>query len=150
MKLRINTRLAVALHILTVIALSAVKGVPSTSELMAKSVNTNPVVVRRITGMLKRAGLVEVQAGVGGASLRRKPEEITWLDVYNAVKVSEDVTLFHLHENPQQRCYIGKYMHEVLEAPLAEAQRAMEERLATFTLMDAVGPIAEKNHIEVR
>ena len=148
--MRINTRLAVALHILTVIELSAARGVPSTSELMAKSVNTNPVVIRRITGMLKRAGLVEVKAGVGGASLRRKAESITWLDVYHAVKTSEDVALFHLHENPQQRCYIGKYIHETLEAPLSEAQKAMEDKLATFTLMDAVRPIAEKNSIELK
>jgi len=147
--MRINTRLAVAIHILTAIELSAVKGLPSTSDYLALSVNTNPVVVRRVIGMLKKAGLVDVKAGVGGASLRRKPADITWLDVYNAMKVGEDVALFHMHENPTQRCYIGKYIHEVLETPFSAAQKAMEDKLATFTLLDTIVPIAEKNGIEL-
>ena len=148
--MRINTRLAVAIHIMTAIELFSVTGAASTSELLAKSVNTNPVVIRRIIGMLKKAGLVEVKAGVGGASLRRKPADITWLDVYNAVKDGEDASLFHMHENPQRRCYIGKYMHEVLENPLLAAQQAMEDKLATFTLLDTIAPIAEKNSIELK
>jgi len=148
--MRINTRLAVALHVMTAIELSAVKGVASTSDYLALSVNTNPVVIRRIIGMLKRADLVEVKAGVGGASLRRKPAEITWLDVYHAVKTSEDAALFHMHENPQQRCYIGRHIHAVLEAPLSAAQQAMEDKLATFTLLDAVRSIAEKNNLELK
>lgn len=147
--MRINTRFAVAIHILTLIELNNHKDIPNTSENLALSVNTNPVVVRRIVAMLKKAKLVDVRAGVGGASLKRKPIDITWLDVFNAVKDDDDFTLFNKHENPNGRCYVGAYIHEVLENPLYAAQKAMEDKLSTFTLMDALLPIAEKNNIEL-
>lgn len=148
--MRINTRLAVAIHILTLIELNNLKDIPNTSENLALSVNTNPVVVRRMIAMLKKAKLVEVKAGVGGAFLKRKPTEITWLDIYNAVKANEDFILFNKHENPNQSCYVGAYIHEVLENPLYIAQKAMEDKLSAFTLMDAILPIAEKNNMEMK
>jgi len=150
MKMRANTRLAVAIHILTLLALDNPKEVPNTSENLALSVNTNPVVVRRIIAMLKKAKLVNVKAGVGGASLARNPKDITWLDIYNAVKSNDDFTLFNKHENPNKKCYVGAYILDVIDEPLHMAQKAMEDKLSTFTLYDAMVPIAEKNNIQVR
>lgn len=147
--MRVNTRLAVAIHILTLIALDNPKDVPNTSENLALSVNTNPVVVRRIIAMLKKAGLVNVKAGVGGASLARKPKDITWFDIYDAVKSNNDFTLFNKHENPNKNCFVGAYILDVLDEPLHLAQKAMEDKLSTFTLYDAMLPIAEKNNIQV-
>jgi len=148
--MRINTRFAVAIHILTLIELNNLKDIPNTSENLALSVNTNPVVVRRIIAMLKKAKLVDVRAGVGGASLKRKPIDITWLDIFNAVKDNDDFILFNKHENPNQGCYVGAYIHDVLDNPLYIAQKAMEDKLATFTLLDAILPIAEKNNIKLK
>ncbi|MNI79545.1 putative HTH-type transcriptional regulator YwnA [compost metagenome] len=65
-----------------------------TSEWIAGSVNTNAVVIRRITGMLKKAGLVNVTSGTGGASLNKELKEITLLDVYRSVEVVEEGELF--------------------------------------------------------
>lgn len=65
--MNISTRFAVAIHILTLI--DSNKDGKSTSEWIAGSVNTNPVVIRRLTGMLNKAGLVEVRPGVAGAKL---------------------------------------------------------------------------------
>lgn len=148
--MRINTRLTVAIHILTLIELDNYKDIPNTSENLARSVNTNPVVVRRIISMLKKANLVNVKAGVGGASLTRNPKDITWLDIYNAVKSDNDFTLFDKHENLNRNCYVGAYILEVIDEPLYQAQKAMEDKLATFTLYDAIAPIAEKNNIKIR
>ena len=80
-----NSRFAVAIHILTLLAQSHPE--PLTSVFMACSVTTHPVVLRRLLGDLRRAGLVESRSGnSGGWRLRRQPEQITLLDCYLAVK----------------------------------------------------------------
>lgn len=136
--MRINTRFPVAVHILALIALN--KESTTTSELIAKSVNTNPVVIRRINGMLKKANLITIKAGVGGAYLNLSPKEITLLDVYNAVKSSEDDLLFDLHCDPNEKCPIGANIHEALSGPLIAAQKSLEDSLKEYTLFD----VAEK------
>ncbi len=60
-----NTRFPVALHILTLLAVEN-KCQPTTSEYLAVSANTNPVVIRRLLGSLRRAGLITAQLGAGG------------------------------------------------------------------------------------
>lgn len=84
--------------------------------------------------MLKRAGLVEVRPGVGGASLRREPEQITLLDVYRAVNVTEGNQLFRIHEKPNVRCPVGRNIERVLQGELQAAQAALEQRLAQTSL----------------
>ena len=75
---------------------------------MAESVNTNPVVIRKIMSYLKQAGFVYVNRGPGGAGLLKDLHEITLLDVYHAVNVVEEDKLFHIHEQPNPDCPIGR------------------------------------------
>ena len=150
--MRMNTRFSVAVHAMTLIVLNNIKygnDRATTSEIMASSINTNPVVIRRIIPMLKKAGLVDVKAGVGGAELRRAPKDITLLDIYNAVKKSEDEALFDVHRNPNPKCYVGAYILDAIAPPLQDAQKALEGRLAAHTLQEVIDPIAEKNHIRL-
>lgn len=128
---QISTRFSIAIHTLS---LTAVNPEGSTGDFIACSVNTNPVVIRRIIGMLKKAGLVKVRSGVGGASLRKAPEHITLLDVYRAVNVTEDNHLFRIHENSNMNCPVGQNIERVLRSELEEAQALMEQRLARTTL----------------
>jgi DNA-binding IscR family transcriptional regulator len=141
--MRINTRFAVAVHIMALTALNHESA--TTSELLAKSVGTNPVVIRRVIAQLKRGGLLSVRAGVAGADLSRAPEEITLLDIYNAVKTSDGAALFDVHKFPNPRCFVGANIHYVLTEPLADAQRALEDRLASYALTDVIRPIAERS-----
>lgn len=128
---QLSTRFSIAVHTLSLIAVN-----PNgcTGDFIAGSVNTNPVVIRRIIGMLKKAGLVNVRPGVGGASLRKAPEDITLLDVYRAVHVTEENQLFRMHEDPNELCPVGRNIESVLQSELTEAQSAMEQRLARTTL----------------
>jgi len=128
---QISTRFSIAVHILSLIAVSPTE---CTGDFIAGSVNTNPVIIRRIMGMLKKAGLVDVRPGVGGASLLRAPEEITLLDIYRAVNVIEENQLFRFHEAPNVQCPVGRNIEMVLQAELHEAQSALEHRLAQTTL----------------
>ncbi|WCN37547.1 Rrf2 family transcriptional regulator [Aneurinibacillus uraniidurans] len=130
----INSRFAVAIHILSLIAASP--GKPVTSDYIAGSVNTNPVVIRRISGMLKKAGLLQTHAGVAGAILTKEITDISLLDVYRAVQVQDD--LFAIHENPNPNCPVGRNIQAALEDAFGNAQKAMENELASKSVADIV------------
>jgi DNA-binding IscR family transcriptional regulator len=127
MQMKISSRFTVAVHILSLISID--KNNLCTSEWIASSVNTNPVVIRRIIGMLKKSGLVTVTSGTGGASLNKSLEEITLLDVYQAVDVVDKGELFQFQESPNPDCPIGANIQGVLELILLRAQDAMEKVL---------------------
>ena len=131
-----------AIHILAVLSFSGTE--PQTSELLARSVNTNPVVVRRLLSLLKKAGLIDVRRGAGGSTLRREPENITLLDVYKAVVPNPKATPFYLHQNPSCICFIGKNIHDALEAPFAKVNKAMQESLATNTIAEVAAFIDKR------
>lgn len=145
--MRINTQFPVALHVLAVLAYFEDRVI--TSEDLARSVGTNPVVIRRTVSALKKAGLVDARAGVKGTTLCRRPEAITLLDVYHAVRQEDDV-IFDLHPNPSRSCRVGAHIQEAVAVPLMSAQRAMEENLTTFTLQDVMKTIWAKNGLEGR
>lgn len=137
-----DTRLAVATHILAL--LSFVGADYKSSDLLARSVNTNPVVVRRLISQLKKAGLVEVRRNMGGSTLSRRPEDITLLDVYKAVIPKPTACPFHLHQEPNCQCYIGRNIHDALAGPFAKVNHAIQESLATTTVADIAAFIRER------
>lgn len=140
--MKISSRFTVAVHILSLIAIA--NNILCTSEWIAGSVNTNPVVIRRIMGMLKKAGLVNVTSGTGGASLQRELNEITLLDVYRAVEVVEEGELFQFHERPNPNCPVGANIQSVLELILNRAQEAMEKVLEDITMEELVTVLSKK------
>lgn len=138
---KISSRFSIAVHILSLVSLSSL---PSTSDFIASSVNTNPVIIRRIIGQLKNAGLVYVKAGTGGTYLLKELDEISLLDVYKAVEVAEKGDLFNFHEHPNPVCPVGANIESVLRKNMMEAQSAMEQQLAQVTLKQLVTELSEK------
>lgn len=135
--MKITSRFTVAVH--TLVAVQTLgKDYKTTSEFLASSVNVNPVVIRRTLSSLKAAGLVEVKAGSGGATLKKEPTDITLYDIYLAVNCLEG-GLFHFHENPNPNCPVGKNIHAVLDKHLDRAQSAMESELKKVTLAELIG-----------
>ena len=109
-----NSRMTVAVHILSYLVFAARKrSDPITSEQIAKSVRTNPVVIRRLLGQLREGGLVRSQRGANaGWRLARSPKAISLLDVYKAV---HDGPLFGLHASPPNpQCPIGRGLPSTL------------------------------------
>ena len=132
-----NNRFSISVHILLLIAHYNVE---LTGDQMAASVNTNPVVIRKITGLLKKAGILDVRAGIGGAYLLKRPEEINLLDIYRAVNEIDEkaLYLFNVHQKPNASCQIGRNIENVLKSELLEVQSVMEARLAEKTLADLI------------
>ena len=140
--MRISSRFTVAVHILSLVAIE--RNELCTSEWIAKSVNTNPVVIRRVIGKLRDAELVQVRQGVGGTTLQKPLNEITLLDVYRAVEVVQEGELFQMHEKPNPNCPVGANIEAVLELILLRAQVAMESVLGEITMEDLVTVLTQK------
>lgn len=135
----VSSRFAFAVHILAGLARWSEE--PVTSDFLAGSIGTNPVVVRRLLGKLRQAGLVEVAAGSkGGARLALSPERIDLGTVYRAVETGEVLGL-HRHP-PNPACPVGRNIGEVLSGIFGEAERAMEQTLAKTTLADVTAALA--------
>ncbi len=146
--MRINTKFSAAIHCLVLLDLFQSSEDALTSELIARSVGTNPVVIRRILSSLKQAGLIRSQAGCPGYALAKDAEAVTLLDVYRAVQSEAENVLIDVHPNPFPGCPVGRHIHESLEAPLRQAQQALEDSLEKYTLRDMAadmtGRIAEE------
>ena len=135
--MQISSRFTIAVH--TIILIETMKNeMKVTSDLIASSVNVNPVVIRRILQQLKAAGIVKVKRGSGGADLAKSPEDITLLDVYNAVESIEDGQLFHFHENPNEMCPVGRNIHKIMDERLLEIQKAMEDKMRSMKISDVM------------
>lgn len=140
--MQISSRFTMAIHMF-----ACIKAFPDrkmTSDFMAASIGTNPVIVRKLLQQLKAAGLLEVARGTGGVTLLKPLEEISFLDVYKAVECSPEEELFHFHENPNAQCPVGRNIHAALDEKLYQVQAAMEKELAGITVSDVTDDLCEK------
>lgn len=137
-----SCRFAFAVHVLAVLALRRESG-GACSDLLAGSVNTNPVIIRRLLTRLRHAGLVTTQKGAcGGAALAAAPEEISLAAVYRAVEAGAS---FSQHpQRPNPRCPVGAGIGRVLEEIFSSAQTALEDALARRSLADVLAAMAEE------
>jgi len=135
-----STRFAVAVHILTGLAIHENQPLPS--EIIAKSASTNASVIRRILSRLNDAGFSTSQLGQGGGALLARPADtITLLDIFNAV---ETMPLFTLHRTaPDEGCAVGKYIQPVLQEKIDIAIAALELELSRVTIADIACRISE-------
>ncbi len=131
----VNCRFTVSIHVLCLLAAQRPK--PVTSEFIAGSVNTNPVVIRRLLGLLRRAGLVKSQPGVsGGWELVARPERITLGGLYQVVRPG---TVFAMHrQQPNVLCPVGRNIQRGLRTHYQKAQAAMEAELDRTTIAEVL------------
>lgn len=135
--MQISSRFTIAIHIFSCIK-TFEKDNKITSDFLAGSVNVNPVIIRKLLSQLKAAGLVKVQRGSGGASVARPLDQITFLDIYNAVECIDNGELFHFHENSNPECPVGRNIHRILDGRLQQVQKAMEREMEKITLADVI------------
>ena len=106
-----DTKFSSAIHMLILISEAET---PMTSEEIAVSVGTNASYIRKVTGLMKKKGIIESRQGATGYQLLVKPEELTLYEVYQAVSETEQVHVFDLHQNPNDQCIVGKHIRPVL------------------------------------
>ena len=125
-----------------------------TSSYLSECINVNPVIIRKILGQLKKAKLIDIKSGMGGATLLINPNEMSLRDIYQAVEVVENISLFNSHNRQEVKCPIdckdcplaseekpkdgkmpdGCTIHVTIDEQLFTAQKAMEESLRKITI----------------
>jgi transcriptional regulator, Rrf2 family len=133
--MQISSRFTIALHIFTCVE-TFKNDYKITSDFLAGSINTNPVIIRKILTQLKNAGLITVARGTGGISPTRPLKEISFYDVYQAIEPVENGDLFNFHSSPNPQCPVGKNIHALLDNKLKTIQLAMENEMKKYTLDD--------------
>ncbi len=133
--MQISSRFTIALHIFTCVE-TFKDDCKVTSDFLASSINTNPVIIRKILSQLKNAGLITVARGTGGIAPTRPISEITFYDVYQAIEPVENGDLFHFHEAPNPECPVGRNIHSLLDDKLKAIQDAMEAEMKKYTVAD--------------
>ena len=130
-----SCRFAFAVHVMAVLASEKAGCCPSSR--LARTVNTNPVVIRRLLIELQDAGLISTLRGPhGGAFLKRKPEKMTLHEIHRAV---DQGSLFGRHPNePSRECPVGKSIGKVMQRIQDRANRALEQELEKMTLADVL------------
>jgi Rrf2 family protein len=131
-----SSRFVVAVHILSILAREAGRG-PICSQEIAASVETNPVVIRRMMADLEKMKLVKATSGrSGGFQLAPSACQVTLADIYGAV---EDKTIFRIHKlDPNNSCPTALAVLKSLEPKLRIAEAALTNALHTVTLRQIV------------
>ncbi|MGZ2256380.1 RrF2 family transcriptional regulator [Roseobacter sp. A03A-229] len=129
-----NSRLSLALH-----TLSHMAGDPGrmrTSADIAEHAGTNPVVVRRVLGRLREAGLLASEKGhAGGWRLARAPEAITLADVYLAL---DERLVASGQINDAPACSVEHALHERVSSVLEDVERSLIERLGETSISEVL------------
>ena len=133
--MQISSRFTIALHIFTCVD-TFKDEYKITSDFLAGSINTNPVIIRKILTQLKNAGLITVARGTGGISPTRSLKDISFYDVYQAIEPVENGDLFNFHSSPNPQCPVGKNIHALLDDKLKAIQLAMEDEMKKYTIDD--------------
>jgi Rrf2 family protein len=138
--MKANTQFVVSIHILTLLAYE--RSETLTSDYVAASVNTNPVVVRRLLGVFRRARIVSSTGGPGGGwRLERPAAGITLRDVYRVAGGAEP---FPMHSSqPSQQCPVGRQIQGLLAGRFQTARDALEEQLEATSIEDLVQEVRQ-------
>ena len=145
--MNVNSQFVVATHIMTLLAAHKLylrEYACAKSEMIAKSVNTNPVVIRRILSKLREANLVISKSGPhGGSEIAKHPSKIKLSEIYEAV--DDEGTLFHMHYGePNHFCPVGGHIQESLKETIEKAEDSVKKVLSKKTLLQIANDILER------
>ena len=145
--MNVNSQFVVATHIMALLAghkLYLPEYACANSEMIAESVNTNPVVIRRILSKLKDAKLVISKTGPhGGSKIAKHPSKIKLSEIYKAVE--DEGTLFHMHYGePNHFCIVGGHIQESLKETMENAEESIKKILSKKSLLQIANDILER------
>lgn len=136
-----DTKFSVAVHVLILISESPS---PLNSDQMAGSVGTNASYIRKILALLKKAEIVDGHRGISGYSLTVAPEQLTLLQIYQAVTEESKIHLLDIHQNPSDQCIVGRHIRPALTEMFTDIEDAFARSLAEKTLADCVADIRNR------
>ena len=138
-----DMKFSVAVHVLILVSESPT---PINSDQMAMSIGTNASYVRKILSLLKKAGIVDGHRGISGYTMLLPPEQLTLLQIYQAVMEQPSPHLLDIHQNSSDRCVVGRYIRPVLSGMFSGVEDAFARALGEKTLADCIAGIQNRMH----
>ncbi len=140
--MQISIKCSIAVHCL--IFIHEAKGIAKvTSNLLSESTGSNPVVIRNILSALKKAGLITVPRGTGGAELCVDPSQITLYQIYTALEPKGVTELIGIHPCQGRPCPVAQNIRKVLEPPYHKIEDAVKETMEGITLQSMIETFRE-------
>lgn len=131
--MQLSMKCSVAVHCL--IFIHEAKGIARvTSTLLAQSTGCNPVVIRNIISALKKAGLITVERGTGGAHLCKDPSDITLFMIYSALEPKGLSSLIGIHPCDDRTCPVARNIRKVLQGPYRKIEDSIRQAMESVTL----------------
>lgn len=141
--MQISMKCSVAVHCL--IFIHEAKGKARvTSNLLAKSTGCNPVVIRNVFSSLKKAGIIKVARGTGGAELNMDPHDVTLNMIYQALEPDGLSSLIKIHSCENRSCPIARNIHSVLQEPYHKIENSIIEAMKGITLESMIEDYHER------
>ena len=135
--MQISIKCSIAVHCL--IFIHEAKGKARvTSALLAQSTGCNPVVIRTVISARKKAGLISVARGTGGAELCRDPADITLYQIYRALKPDGLSCLIGIHPCQGRPCPVAQNIRTVLRAPYQKIEDSVRQAMEGMSLASLV------------
>lgn len=135
--MQISMKCSVAVHCL--IFIHEAKGSARvTSNLLAESTGSNPVVIRNILSALKKAGLITVPRGTGGAELCADPSQITLYQIYSALEPEGVTSIIGIHPCQGRPCPVAQNIRKVLKTPYRKIEQAVQTTMEGITLQSMI------------
>lgn len=135
--MQISIKCSVAVHCL--IFIHEAKGIIKvTSNLLAESTGSNPVVIRTILSALKKAGLITVPRGTGGAELCADPSQITLYQIYSALEPGGVTSIIGIHPCQGRPCPVAQNIRKVLQGPYRKIEDAVQTTMESITLQSMI------------
>lgn len=135
--MQISMKCSVAIHCLIFIY-EAKEKVKVTSTLLSQSTGCNPVVIRNILSALKKAGLITVARGTGGANLCADPSEINLYQIYNALEPKGLSGLIGIHSCEGLKCPVAQNIQKVLHVPYCKIEESIKQTMEGITLKSMI------------
>lgn len=135
--MQISMKCSVAVHCLIFIN-EAYGRVKVTSDLLSESTGSNPVIIRNILSSLKKAGIIKVARGTGGAELNIKADEINLYMIHSAVEPDGLSSLIGIHQCRERKCPVAQNIQAVLEKPYNKIEESIKKTMQEITLKSMI------------
>lgn len=135
--MQISMKCSIAVHCL--IFIHEAQGIAKvTSNLLAESTGSNPVIIRNILSALKKAGIITVLRGTGGAELCTDPSQITLYQIYSALEPGGVTSMIGIHPCQGRPCPVAKNIGKVLQTPYRKIEDAVQKSMESITLQSMI------------
>lgn len=145
--MQITNKFTIGVHIICAVEYFR-KDREVTSSLLSLSTGANPVTVRTVISELREAGLLDISQGKTGIGLKKDINNISMLDVFNAVDGLDEDGLFHFHDNPNINCPVGRNIHKAMDDKLMKIQDSMNSQMAKIKIGDVYNDIISEINTE--